>query len=71
MTLKLYLTAEEVAEQIHVAEKTLANWRVTGFGPRYIKAGQRVLYAVDEIETWLAERSYAHTGEEAMNRKGG
>lgn len=44
------LTPEEVAERLHVSRGTLANWRVTGAGPRFIKWGRKVLYPISELE---------------------
>lgn len=35
-----YLTPKEVAQMLKVSVKLLANWRVKGCGPSYIKLGQ-------------------------------
>lgn len=40
---------------VHV--RTLANWRSSGTGPRYLKVNGRVLYRVRDIEAWES----AHT----------
>jgi predicted DNA-binding transcriptional regulator AlpA len=48
------LNAKATAELLDVTESTLFNWRHTGRGPRYIKAGpRRILYTVKEIQRWL------------------
>jgi hypothetical protein len=46
------LTTEELAARWKMHPKSLANWRVSGEGPRYIKLGKRVLYDVADIEAW-------------------
>jgi hypothetical protein len=55
-----YLTAVEVAERLRVSVLTLANWRVLGKGPAYVKIGSKVLYPIDTLEEWeLARRGEA------------
>lgn len=44
------LLPAEVAERLRVTVGTLACWRVSGAGPRYIKFGRRVLYPLVEVE---------------------
>lgn len=39
-----------------VTERTLANWRSTGQGPRFIKVGGRVMYPVDAVIAWEQKR---------------
>lgn len=61
------LLPREVAERLRLGgEKTdgtgtLANWRVTGFGPKFIKCGKKVLYPLAEIEKWEQENLKANT----------
>ncbi len=43
--------------------KALEAWRITGMGPRYAKAGRRVLYRQDWLDTWIEERSFNSTAE--------
>jgi hypothetical protein len=42
----------EAAERLRVSVGTLANWRVSGEGPKFIKFGRKVLYPVREIEAF-------------------
>ena len=49
-----YLTTEEVAEMLRAPSETVRYWRHVGRGPTSFKVGRRVLYAVDDVETWLA-----------------
>lgn len=39
-----------------VTERTLANWRSTGQGPRFIKVGGRVMYPAEAVQTWEDRR---------------
>ena len=49
------LTTAEVAARFRTAPGTVRYWRHTGFGPKGIRVGRRVLYPLAEIERW--ERS--------------
>lgn len=46
------LLPREVAERLRMSVGHLANWRVTGEGPRYIKFGRKVLYPLVEVEAF-------------------
>ena len=48
----LHLTARETAARWKLNVVTLANWRVQGKGPKFIKLGRRVLYPLGEIEAY-------------------
>jgi predicted DNA-binding transcriptional regulator AlpA len=40
-------------------EKTLANWRSQGSGPKFLKIGRHVRYRPADVETWLVTRERA------------
>ena len=46
-----HLTAKELAERLHKKTQTLANWRISGKGPGFIR-GRPVLYPLAEVEVW-------------------
>jgi hypothetical protein len=48
-----YLTPTEVASQLRVAARTLANWRSLKMGPPHTKIGGRVLYARVDLDRHL------------------
>jgi predicted DNA-binding transcriptional regulator AlpA len=50
-----YLTLPEVAEHYRTTEGTVRYWRHTGYGPKGVKLGTRVLYPRAEIERFDAE----------------
>ena len=39
-----------------VSTRTLANWRVQGIGPAFVKIGNRVLYELQTVVAWEATR---------------
>lgn len=52
------LQTDAAAAYIGVTRKTLANWRVLGEGPRYVrlgKTGSRLIYRVVDLESFLSE----------------
>ena len=51
--MNVMLTTKEVAQRLRLTVRTLEKWRVAGKGPKYHKAGPRVLYDPDEVEVWL------------------
>jgi hypothetical protein len=50
-----YLTLPEVAERYRTTIPVVRYWRHTGFGPRGVKVGVRVLYPISEIRRFDAE----------------
>ena len=55
------MTERELAERWKMSVRTLQNWRWMGQGPRYLKIGARVLYPLEEVETYEARRLHANT----------
>lgn len=51
------LTPKEAAQYCRVSLSWLANKRMNGGGPDFVKNGQIVLYRLSALESWLA----AHT----------
>jgi len=49
------MTPAMVAEAYSLSERWLARHRFQRTGPRYIKAGRRILYRRSDIEAYLAE----------------
>lgn len=58
MALIVY-TPEQLAEMLGKTTKTLANWRATNQGPRYVRLGGRgsgVVYREQDVTEWLEQR---------------
>jgi len=53
-----YLTASELVTRWknQVSTRTLANWRVLGSGPSFVKIGNRVLYELGSVVEWEQSR---------------
>jgi DNA-binding transcriptional MerR regulator len=50
-----YLTTVEVADLARTSPETVRFWRHVGKGPKSFKVGRKVLYAVEDVERWLAD----------------
>jgi hypothetical protein len=46
-------TEGEVSEHLKVTVACLRKWRLLGKGPRYVKLGNRVRYAPEDLTGWL------------------
>ena len=59
------LRPKEAARFLSVGVKTLANWRVSGLGPYYVKMGlgprSRIRYSLRELRRWRDENSRRST----------
>ena len=51
--LKEYLDTEAAAAFTSISAVQLAEWRSRGGGPRYIKIGRKVLYAVRDLREFV------------------
>lgn len=50
-----YLTTADVATKFRTSSETVRYWRHVGKGPKSFKVGRRVLYAVEDVEQFVAE----------------
>ncbi len=58
-----FLTHAEAAKILRLSGRTLERSRLAGTGPRFVKAGRRVLYRLDALDRWAAERTFRSTSE--------
>ena len=59
-----HLRAPDAAAYVGLSASTLAKMRLRGDGPPFIKAGAKiVLYAVAELDAWLASRRRLSTSD--------
>jgi excisionase family DNA binding protein len=49
-----YLTTLEVANRLRTPAETIRYWRHIGKGPKSFKLGRRVLYAREDVESFIA-----------------
>lgn len=58
------MTVAEFCELTGLTPGQAAQLRYTGRGPRFIKpTGRQVRYRLEDVETWLAERTFQRTDE--------
>ncbi len=55
------LTPKQLAELFVVNENTIAQWRVQGNGPKFVKIQRRIRYAANDVDHWMNERTFAST----------
>lgn len=60
------LRPDETARRLNNSTSTLAKWRMTGDGPRFVKVGRAVRYRQSDIEDWLASRTVSSTAESGL-----
>lgn len=57
------LNQREASAFLRLSERTLERLRLTGDGPRFVKAGRRVVYRAEDLEAWITERLRHSTSE--------
>jgi predicted site-specific integrase-resolvase len=57
------LREQEAANYIGVAPKTLANWRVSGFGPAFVKLGGAVRYLRGDLDSFIKQNRRRSTSD--------
>lgn len=60
-----YLTTVEVAQICRASPETVRYWRWRGEGPPSFKLGRKVLYAADDVTSWLEDARRNGRGPEA------
>jgi phage terminase Nu1 subunit (DNA packaging protein) len=54
---------EELARHLGVSPRTAEKWRIQGGGPPYSRVRRVVIYDLDHVDRWLAEREQASTSD--------
>ena len=58
-----YLRTKEAAEFLSLSARTLEKHGTYGTGPAYRKLGGRVVYSVDDLETWANRGAVTSTSD--------
>lgn len=58
-----FLRTHDAATFLGLSGRTLEKHRCTGTGPIFRKLGGRVVYAIDDLEAWAAERARNSTSD--------
>ncbi|MGF7163477.1 putative DNA-binding transcriptional regulator AlpA [Rhodoligotrophos appendicifer] len=59
------LKSDKVASWLGVSESFLAQARVSGRGPKFLKVGRLVFYRPQDVRTWLEGQTRASTSQAA------
>lgn len=59
------LTRDEAADYLRCAPRTMRWWAAQGIGPRFAIVAGRALYAVDDLEAYIAEHTVDVGGDAA------
>jgi predicted site-specific integrase-resolvase len=55
--------SKTAAKRLCVAEGTLANWRIQGKGPRFVRIGGKICYRDEDIDAFIARGVRQSTSE--------
>lgn len=58
-----FLRTHDAAAFLGLSGRTLEKHRCTGTGPIFRKLGGRVVYAIDDLESWAADRARNSTSD--------
>lgn len=58
-----YVRTREAARYLSLSNRTLEKLRVTGTGPEYFKMGRAVVYAISDLDAWIAKNRRASTSD--------
>ena len=58
-----YVRTRQAARYLSLSPRTLEKLRVNGTGPDYFKMDRAVLYAIGELDAWLARNRRNSTSE--------
>jgi predicted DNA-binding transcriptional regulator AlpA len=58
------LNQREAAALLKISTRSLERFRLTGTGPRFVKAGHSVRYREADLEAWVASRIVSSTSME-------
>lgn len=51
-----HLTQDELAKRWRISPRTLERWRWLRLGPQYLKIGGRVVYSLEDVESFEAAK---------------
>jgi predicted site-specific integrase-resolvase len=63
-----HLNQIQLADRWNISHRTLERWRWQGQGPLFMKIGGRVVYRLEDIEAFEAERLHAPDAKHGKRR---
>ena len=64
-----FLTQNEVGKILRLSPRTLERMRLEGTGPQFRKFGSRVVYALEDCQSWADTRAFNSTSEVSCERQ--
>jgi len=66
-----WLTTKEAAKQLRISPGALNNGRSTGTGIviNFVRIGRRVFYQKSDIDIYIKQHTYVHTGKKLSQEK--
>jgi len=65
------LTTKQLAKRWGLEPQTIRSWRLKGYGPQYVRLGDRkrgrVVYRLEDIQAWEQARTFTSTSEESAS----
>lgn len=58
------ITPETLSDRLGVRLTTLAEWRVKGRGPAFLRVGRSPRYRPESVDSWLLAQEHTSTAEE-------
>jgi len=52
----VFMSDEDVSKLLRIGRQTLSNWRCQQKGPRYVKSGRLVRYAMSDVLAYMEAR---------------
>ncbi len=65
-----FLSTDEAAKKLGKAIGTLANWRMIGKGPRFIKVGWGIIYDPVEVDKFIKEQNNERAANKSRKSRG-
>jgi len=59
----VYLTTKELSQRWKVNPNTIEHWRISGFGPEFVRIGRKILYSLESILEFENQRKAQNTAE--------
>jgi hypothetical protein len=63
MSDQVFMTPEEASAFLKISKSALAKLRLTGDGPRYLKAIRRITYRKTDLVSWIEAKAFVSTSE--------
>ncbi len=63
------MSVPEAAAYLRLSKSSLDRWRLTGEGPKFVKAGSRIIYRRAELDGWLENRTCRSTSEAGSEKR--